>query len=336
MSLNGINSASSGISVLLLERNQALQSGASTADAGKGAGSGDFRATLTLRIAEMKSQTIGMLISSAQDSSSGQQSAGCDALFGAGDASASPLDAVLSAPGTSGGLSSSGRNTALFDPESAYRMMTDINTRDATYKAEFSEMSDMRSYLATMRTEAVKLGGIDSATQNSDIHASLQIFADAYNGWIQRFDQDLQRGGVLAGTQAAQVSQWELEQSVENFFNGAQSGLHGMRDLGLTIDPISNLASVDGAKLNSVLATNKSGAIGTMQEFSANFAKSAELLNSDGNFVPNRLNNLSRAINYIDTNKQSLQAEFGRGDSVIQTGQAAQALAKYNTTHALG
>jgi hypothetical protein len=66
-----------------------------------------------------------------------------------------------------------------------------------------------------------------------------------------------------------------------------------------------------------------------VQAFSANFAKSAELLNSDGNFIPNRLANLNRAITYIDDNKTSLQAEFGLGDSVNPSAQVAKALAAY-------
>ena len=75
---------------------------------------------------------------------------------------------------------------------------------------------------------------------------------------------------------------------------------------------------------------NKSGAINTVQEFSGNFAKSAELLNSEGNFIRNRMDNLARVIDYIETNKQSLQAEFGLGDAAKPNSQVAKALAEYN------
>ena len=141
---------------------------------------------------------------------------------------------------------------------------------------------------------------------------------------------------MLAGTQAAKVSQWELEQSVANPFNGAKDGLHGMADLGLSIDPVTKLATVDNARLDAALASNKMAAMGALHEFTANFAKSAELLNAAGNFISNRLDNLSRVIGYIDTNMASLQAEFGLGDPAKPTGQQAKALANYNATHGMG
>ena len=56
------------------------------------------------------------------------------------------------------------------------------------------------------------------------------------------------------------------------------------------------------SKLDAALASNKDGAISTIQEFIANFAKSAELLNSANNFIPNRLANLDRVIDYITDN----------------------------------
>lgn len=333
MSVSAMGSTGSeNFDISLLFRNAASQQGISNIfGAGEGSGSHDFQSSLKLRLAEMQSQTFGMLISSGSERQDRQDSAGFAALFGSDTAGANSLDSLWG----DSGLSPTGRNTALFDPESAYRMMTDINKRDVQYKAEFAEMRDMKSYLSMLQQAATEMQGIDAASTNEDIHVRLQAFATQYNDWVQRFDQDLEAGGLLAGTQAARVSQWELEQSVENFFHGAKDGLHGMRDLGLTIDPISNLASIDGNCLDSVLAGNKAGAIGTVQEFSANFARSAELLNSDGNFIPSRLDNLSRVIDYIDNNKQSLQAEFGLGDAAKPKGEVARALASYNAIYGL-
>lgn len=226
-----------------------------------------------------------------------------------------------------------GRNMALFDPESAYRMMTVIRAKDMVHKAEFTEMSEMKSCLETMRQSALELVGNGGTSTDVDIATRLQSFVDAYNGWIDRFDQDLQPGGLLAGTQAAQVAQWELEQSVENFFNGAAHGLHGMRDLGILIDPVTNLAALDRGRLESTLSNNKEGAVAAIREFSGNFAKSAELLVSDGNFVSNRLDNLDRVIDYFEDNRQSLQREFGLGDAYQPSGQVARALKAYNTIY---
>lgn len=328
MAVNGINGRNFDFSLL-----QGVKAGQLAGAKDKET---DFLSSLKTRIADFTSQTVGTLISSGMNNDIGKGASSFAALLGSDNASGNSLAALLGNAGAATGLSATGRNTAMFDPESAYRMMSTINTKDVTYKAEFSEMSDMKSYLSTMQQEALKLGGIDGTTGSEAIKGSLQTFADAYNAWIDRFDDGLQKGGLLAGTQAATVSQRALEQSVENIFNGAKDGLRGMRDLGFSIDPVTNFASVNGAQLDSVLASNKTGAVGALQEFSAHFAKSAEMLNSAGNFVPNRLNNLARVIDYIDDNKQSLQAEFGLGDAAKPSGEVARALASYKAMFGLG
>ena len=332
MSVNGINSKGFDFSKL-------LESKAKTPAAGS-AGGNDFSSALRLQIANVQSQTVGSLVSSALGSGKASGAASFADISGAGKAAgSSPLDAMLgSVAGVSGtnGVSAAGRNMALFDPESGYQMMTAINQYAANFKAEASEMGDLKSWVATLQQAAVKLGGSDVATGNETIRSQVQAFADAYNGWMQRFDGALQKVGVLAGTQAATVSQWELEQSIASPFNGAKSGLRGMADLGLKIDPVSKRAVVDNARLDAALANNKTAAIDTLDEFTANFAKSAELLNSAGNLIGNRLDNLSRAISYIDSNLKSLQAEFGLGDPAQPSGQLAKALANDNATHGIG
>jgi hypothetical protein len=310
-----------------------------------------MKSALTLRLAEIKSQTFGMLLASRMDSKDDNYSGNFDALFGidtgtssSSSGSSSSADtsnsdqvyaSLMASPVMENGLTATGRNPALFDPESAYQMMTTINARDVTYKAEFVEMQDMKSYLTSMQDVGQALGGVVATTDNASIHQRLQSFSDAYNGWIDRFDEDLQANGLLSGTQAAQVAQWELERSVEDYFTGAEVGLHGMRELGLTVDPITNRASIDSVRLESILATNKTGAVATVQSFSANFAKAAELLNASGNFVPTRLDNLDRAIDYIKTNKQDLQAEFGLGDPAKPSEKVAQALATYDAIYGM-
>ena len=203
-------------------------------------------------------------------------------------------------------------------------MMSTINADDVNYKAQYAELSAMQTSLSSLQQSATSLGGVTAATTSADIRTSLQTFADAYNGWVQRFSPDVQAGGVLAGTQAAQVSTWELQQSVNNMFNGASDGIKGMKDLGFTLDPNTGLASVNSSQLNSVLASNKTGVIDTVQQFSANFAKSAELLDSSGNFVSSQLSNLSQAINYINQNESSLQSEFGTGAPTQSTSQVSR------------
>lgn len=230
------------------------------------------------------------------------------------------------------GVSPTGRNMALFDPESAYRMMSLINNDEVLYKAQFSELRQMQSSVSRMHEAGQRMENIALSTDNGSIKAQLQDFLAQYNDWIQRFTSDIRQGGLLADTQAAQASRFELEQNVNNHFFGISNSVHGMQDLGFTIDPVSHLASLDGTKLDSLLASNKQGAVNTVREFSNNFAKSADLLNSDGNFILKQLANLNGAIHFIDTNKNSLQAEFGTGDAAKPSGQVAQALQAYNQT----
>lgn len=239
----------------------------------------------------------------------------------------------ISPSGSVKSLAPAGRNMALFDPESAYKMMTAINKEDVSYKAQFSELSQMESYVFQMQDAGRSLGNIVLSTGNDSIKSQLQDFVGQYNNWIQRFNPDIQQGGLLADTQAAKASRFELEQNVNNHFFGIKDGVHGLGDLGITIDPNTHLATLDTAKLDSLLAGNKQGVVDAVQEFSANFAKSASLLNSDGNFILKQLDNLNRAIHYIADNKDSLQKEFGIGDAAKPTGQVALALAAYNQTY---
>lgn len=278
---------------------------------------GDFASSLLLRVASIQSESFSALIGS---------------LLG-NDNDSSNLDFLSTLKTTSAdslGLSANGRNVSLFDPESAYRMMSVINTRDVTYKAQYAELSELSAGVKAMQGAAETLGSVDPTMDDAAIKVQLQDFADQYNAWIERFDPSVRTNGLLDGTQAAEISLYELEQSVENIFNGAASGFRGMTALGFSIDPSSNLLSIDAAELDAALATNRRGVIDTVQQFSANFAKSAELLNSSNNFIPNRLDNLDRVIDYIAENKTSLQAEFGLGDTARPSATVSKALAAYN------
>jgi hypothetical protein len=235
--------------------------------------------------------------------------------------------------GSVNGLSFSGRNMALPDPESAYKMMTFINNEDVLYKAQFSELNQVEACVTKMQDAGQSLGRTALSTGNDSIKTGLQDFVGQYNNWIQRIEPDIQPGGLLADTQAAQVSQYELEQNLKNRFFGCKDGVHGLRDLGISIDPQTRLLSLDTAQLDKLLANNKPGVIDTVQEFSESFAKSASLLNSENNFIPRQLDNLNRAIHFISDNKASMQAEFGTGNAAKPVGQVAEALAAYNRAY---
>ena len=289
--------------------------------------------TLSLDIANFQSRALNSLFRTSSGFNDAMSSINTSVFASLDSMSTNPLFFPKSSPATE--LPSLGRNLALADPESAYKMMSVINNRDVSYKAQFSELSQMQSYVSRLQDTGQNLGNIESSTHNEQIKAQLIGFTEQYNSWVKRFDADMQTGGILDGTQAAEVAVYELDQSIKNIFNGATDGLHGLKDIGVNIDSNTRLATFESSRLDWVLANNKQGAINTIQEFSANFAKSASLLNAENNFIPSQLNNLNGAIRYIADNKSALQAEFGTGTPAKPAGLVAQALTAYNQTYAL-
>lgn len=271
--------------------------------------------TLQLEIASFRSQTLASLIATPDD---GQ-----------------PAD-FAGILGTKTADLASGRNLALKDPESAYRMMSKINGFEVSFKAQYAELTALGAAVEHMETVGAALGDdIDLATANADIVARLQAFVDEYNAWEDRFDHTVETGGVLDNVQAAEVALWELQESIRSIFHGAAAGVGGLGDIGIEIDVVTKQAVLDVDRLESMLASNKQGVVNAIDEFSANFAKSADLLNAEDNFIPRALDNRTRAIDYIASNRGSLREEFGSGDMARPTGEVARALAAYEAMFAI-
>ncbi|ADL55589.1 hypothetical protein [Gallionella capsiferriformans] len=285
-------------------------------------------------ITAFKAQALSFVINS---SASARNDGAWDGLFQMLVAAGSS-DATLLTPSVGAsssvvnvkGLSATGRNTALADADSAYRMMSTINNMEIVFKAQYWELSQMKADVSQLQDAGKNLAGISSSTGNDSTKLRLLGFVGQYNNWVRRFAPDTQQGGLLAGTQAAEASQYELEQNLKNRFFGAGDGVQGMGDLGLMIDPVTHLASLDTARLESMQASNRQGVVNTVQTFGENFAKSAGLLVSDGNFFSKQLGNLDRGIHYIEDNTAALQQEFGTGDAAHPGGQVAAAWADYN------
>lgn len=242
--------------------------------------------------------------------------------------------AVLGAGKSANGLAVQGRNLSLFDPESAFRLSTLINNRDVLYKAQFAELHQIKGGVSQLQAAGEVLGQIDTATKPAAVEGLLQNFVDRYNHWRESFNADVEQGGPLDKVQAAEISLYELEQSVGNRFFGAQDGVRGLADLGISIDPTTHYLTLDSQQLAATLNVNPQGVVNAIDAFSANFAKSAALLNSDNNFIPKQLDNLGRVIHYIDEHKGALAQEFGSGDPAIPSGKIAQALALYQQIYA--
>ena len=288
-----------------------------------------FSNELKTRLNELQSGAFQTLLTSA--GSSGNQSTQSIFDFLSGTSAGSSLPGIAGLSSLTGG----GFNLSLSDPASAFAMMTRINSLDATYKAQFAELSEMGGAVESLENAGESLGAAVTSTSDANtIKSQLQTFVDRYNAWVKEFDGTVAAGGVLNGTQAAEVSLSELRIAVGNRFNGAAQGVHGLSDLGITIDENTHLATFDTSKLDSALSSNQAGVVAAIDQFSANFTEAADLLTSDNNFVKNRLANLDRVIDYISANGASLRAEFGTGAAARLSDATAKALAAYNAINA--
>lgn len=244
------------------------------------------------------------------------------------------LASLLNPSKSTNGLSATGRNLALFNPEAGYNLSTFINSRDVLYKAQFAGLSQIKQGVSQLQVAGEGLGAITTDTPAAGVEALLQNFIGRYNHWRESFNADVADGGLLDKVQAAEISLYELEQSVKNTFIGAKDDIRGLRELGITIDPNTHFAALDSKQLAATLSSKPQGVVNAIQDFSANFVKSAALLNSANNFIPNQLDNLNRAIHYIRDNQAALKLEFGSGDAAKPNAKVAQALAAYNRSYA--
>ena len=299
-------------------------------------------AGLGISSALFQSQVLGSIFSSSSSGSKASSSASdVGELFSSllsqqlGKNPTQPTLAALLNPGqASNGLTANGRNLSLFNPEAGYNLSTFINSRDVLYKAQYSGLSQIKAGVSQLQAAGESLGEINANTPAAGVEALLQNFVERYNHWRQTFSADVADGGLLDKVQAAEISLYQFEQSIKNPFLGAKDDIRGLRELGISIDPNTQLAKLDTQQLAATLSAKPQAVVHTIQDFSAQFAKSAALLNSDNNFIPNQLNNLSRAIHYITDNQAALKLEFGTGDAAKPNARVAQALAAYNQLYA--
>ncbi|MGL4996921.1 MAG: flagellar filament capping protein FliD, partial [Deefgea sp.] len=228
-----------------------------------------------------------------------------------------------------------GRNMSLPDPESAYKMMTDINRRSVEYKAQHATLADMQSGVTQLSQSAAQLGTITAKSPFSTVKSQLHSFADQYNSWRREFDADSQDPELLGNTQAAQAARHTLQSSISNPFHGANQGLQGLAALGLEIDPVTKMAKLDVSTFEKTWNTQAGNATAAIKDFSSNFSEAANLLTSNGNFFQKQLSNLDRAIDYIHSNQTALQSEFGLGDPPKLSNRLTQALAEYQKNQSL-
>lgn len=214
-------------------------------------------------------------------------------------------------------------------------LMATINHKEAAYEAEFSVLSQMRLQMAQLADVAKEqLSPVTEASSNEDIKARLKTFAAAYNQWDSNFDRYMAPGGLLQDNEAARMVRFSIFRDVDNPFSGAAQGIAGLRAMGLTTDEGRQLV-IDEAAVDAALARNKEGVVATLQQFSSVFQETADCWGADGHVLDNRLHRLADAVSWIESNRASLEAEFGTGAAAAVQGYDATYVSSEDTVELL-
>jgi hypothetical protein len=210
-------------------------------------------------------------------------------------------------------------------------VVTVINRVDVSFKAQFSELSQLKSTLAHEQDSAQQLATIDEHTSSADIKSKLTDFIATYNAGVNRFAPVVAAGGVLEGSQEAGRARFATRRDISDPLIGAVDGLRGgMSALGIAVDPRTGLASIDEAQLDAVLAKDTDADMHTIVDFAKTFMQTTAMLNSKGNQQDNQLANLDRAIHWIADNRVSVEKEFGPGEAARPNAAFAKAAAAYS------
>ena len=182
----------------------------------------------------LQSQVLGSIFSSDNNGPNVGRTSGANELFSSllsqqigKNKPDAALSALLNPSKSVNGLSATGRNLALFNPEAGYNLSTFINSRDVLYKAQFSELNQIKNGVAQLQDAGEVLGKISNETPAAGVEALLQNFIGRYNHWRESFNADVADGGLLDKVHAAEISLYELEQSVKNTFLGAKDDIRG-------------------------------------------------------------------------------------------------------------
>ncbi|MEC5162593.1 MULTISPECIES: flagellar filament capping protein FliD [unclassified Janthinobacterium] len=209
-------------------------------------------------------------------------------------------------------------------------VVTVLNRVEVSFKAQFSELGEMRKSLAQQQDAAHKLTVLDAESSSADIKVALDNFVASYNAGVKRFAPDIAAGGVLEGSWEAARARFATERDINNFLNGAEAGLKGgLAALGISTDPNTGLASIDDAKLDNALAHDKGVVAAAVNDFATNFVATVADLNATDHAQVRQMANLDRAVHWIDANKAAVQKEFGPGAAATPDDAFAKAAARY-------
>ena len=231
-----------------------------------------------------------------------------------------PTSTTPTALDAAGGFSRPGQN-----------MVTVLNRVEVTFKAQFSELGEMRHSLATEQAAAKELTKLDSGSTSDDIKAGLTRFVDAYNAGVNRFAPAVDKGGILEGSWEAARARFATQRDISYVLNGAEAGIKGdLAKLGITTDAKTGLASIDSATLDTALSRDQGHVLASVKAFAGTFVTTVDYLNAKDHAQQRQMANLDRAVHWIDEHRAQVQKEFGPGAAATPSQAFAKAAARYD------
>lgn len=231
-----------------------------------------------------------------------------------------PTSTTPSALDAAGGFSRPGQN-----------MVTVLNRVEVTFKAQFSELGEMRHSLITEQAAAKKLSRLNAESSSADVKAELARFVETYNAGVNRFAPAVDKGGILEGSWEAARARFATQRDISYVLNGSEAGIKGdLAKLGISTDPKTGLAAIDNATLERELATDKRHVVASITAFANTFVTTVDFLNAKGHSQQRQMANLNRAVNWIDENKDDVEKEFGPGAAATPNDAFAKAAALYD------
>ena len=231
-----------------------------------------------------------------------------------------PTSTTPSALDAAGGFSRPGQN-----------MVTVLNRVEVTFKAQFSELGEMRHSLIAEQAAAKKLSGLTAQSSSADIKAELARFVDTYNAGVNRFAPAVDKGGILEGSWEAARARFATQRDISYILNGSEAGIKGdLAKLGITTDAKTGLAQIDATLLDGALAKDHGHVMASITAFANTFVTTVDFLNAKGHSQQRQMDNLNRAVNWIDDNKDDVEKEFGPGAAATPNEAFAKAAALYD------
>lgn len=231
-----------------------------------------------------------------------------------------PTSTTPSALDAAGGFSRPGQN-----------MVTVLNRVEVTFKAQFSELGEMRHSLITEQAAAKKLFALTAHSSSAEVKAELAHFVETYNAGVNRFAPAVDKGGILEGSWEAARARFATQRDISYILNGSEAGIKGdLAKLGITTDPKTGLAAIDSAILDGALNRDHAHVVAAVAAFASTFVTTVDFLNAKGHSQQRQMANLNRAVNWIDENKDDVEKEFGPGAAATPNEAFAKAAALYD------